>query len=130
MAYSNEVLIFHDQPGVLAEINKLVASKAHVKAIPDLPGYYACGFTTPSQGKWSPELVEGLKAVSAKSPSSGFALIWIECFGGPCDHWAKVFRAGKIEREYDEHPELEDILRDIGIKSDVPFQPFERGFFD
>jgi hypothetical protein len=47
MAYSSDVLVFRDPQGLLPEINKLVAGKARVKAIPDLPGHYACGFTTP-----------------------------------------------------------------------------------
>jgi hypothetical protein len=76
---------------------------------------------------WSDTEVQLASDLSQKL-GNGVVLLYIECFGGVCDHWARIYEQGKMIHEFVEHQNLDEIMARIGI-SLAPvgyYTPFKR----
>jgi hypothetical protein len=63
---------------------------------------------------WTEEEIQLVKQLTLQSKQPA-ALIYVECFGGVCDHWAKVFDKGKEKVNFEEYPKLKDIMGCIDV---------------
>jgi len=76
-----------------------------------------------------------LVAWSRKFSTITFVYLYVECFGGDCDHAGFVFREGQVVEDiaFDESDvPLRRLLRHLGVQlgERTFFAPLERGYFE
>lgn len=64
--------------------------------------------------EWSEAEVASARTASA-SRNCLVALVYVECFGGVCDHWARIYEAGEETKRFEEHHSLAEILVEVGL---------------
>jgi hypothetical protein len=73
---------------------------------------------------WTDQEIKKAKKVSLLVDQP-VTLIYVECFGGSCDHWAKIFKNGHEVKAFNEHSKLEDIMNSSNIKiQNDYYEPF------
>lgn len=104
------------------------------QAVDDHAGYFDEGsgsYCIPISQGWDEDWIQdeiNTVAELSLNLSCPVGLIFVECWGGDCDHWAQIYNDGKLVKQFKEHPNLKDIMLEIGI--DLPdtdcYQPFTR----
>ena len=67
-----------------------------------------------SEANWEKWELERARSISADLDTS-VALVYVECFGGLCDHWARIYTSGQEIRRFEEHPSLTEIFSELGV---------------
>lgn len=101
MAFIARIMILKESPNAAAILDR--ESNSYCLRLPSRGGE-----------EWSAKEIAKATDCSAKL-GCRVGLVYVECFGGVCDHWARIYESGKEVVRYDEHPSLPEIFSAVGV---------------
>jgi len=117
MAFEARMMVFEKRPRGEAGV-----------VFDEATGSYCLRLSGDKREDWTDSEVAEAKAASV-ALDCRVALIYVECFGGACDHWARIYASGREMKQFEEHADLREILSEVGVS--VPeggyYAPLNRG---